>query len=399
MQIVDINGNMFGYDFLEVIGINGKPKVLINSTTWGSITGTLSDQTDLQSALNAKLNNPTGTSSQYIDGTGALQTFPTLTSADKMVTVGRNSTGSTLYKGTVIYILGSTGNRPNYVKAQANAEATSAGTFGVVLADIPNNSDGQAVTIGTIDSLDTRSVATHPFTTDTLADGDTIYLSPTIAGYVTNVKPKAPNHLVYVGKVVRTSPTNGTIVYRIQNGYELDEIHDVQILTTPSNGQVLTYESSSSLWKPKNIPLVASTYICDIGLSTNQSIPSAIDTLVSFIDISDVNNWYDPTSKRFSPNIAGYYHIDFCVWFNAALLSTSQYNIQIRKNGTTEFIAQQPTVNSTTGQTLNGSKLMYFNGTSDYIDFTVYQGTGSNKDIIKGTSNSGTYATIFLLAM
>jgi hypothetical protein len=178
-----------------------------------------------------------------------------LASADKMVTIGRNSTGATLYKGTVVYISGSTGNRPNFVKAQANGESTSAGTFGVVLADIPNNSEGNVVTIGAIDNLDTRSTATNPFTSDTLADGDTIYLSPSTAGYITNVKPSAPNHIVYVGKVVRTSPTNGTIVYRIQNGYELDEIHDVAI-SSKANNDFIVYESATSLWKNKSIATV-----------------------------------------------------------------------------------------------------------------------------------------------
>tara|TARA_R110000868_G_scaffold206385_1_gene455128 strand:- start:1365 stop:3071 length:1707 start_codon:yes stop_codon:yes gene_type:complete len=175
-----------------------------------------------------------------------------LTTADRMVIVGRNSTGVTLYAGTVIYISGSTGNRPNYVKAQANTEATSAGTFGVIVADIANNSDGNALIIGTLDNLDTRAIATHPFTTDTLVDGDTLYLDPTTAGYVTRVKPSAPNHIVYIGKVVRTSPTNGTIVYRIQNGYELDEIHDVAIASV-ANNDVLQYDSATSLWKNRAI--------------------------------------------------------------------------------------------------------------------------------------------------
>ena len=175
-----------------------------------------------------------------------------LTTADRMVIVGRNSTGVTLYAGTIIYISGSTGNRPNYVKAQANTEATSAGTFGVIVADIANNSDGNALIIGTLDNLDTRAVATHPFTTDTLVDGDTLYLSPTTAGYVTRVKPSAPNHLVYIGKVVRTSPTNGTIVYRIQNGYELDEIHDVAI-SSVANNDLIQYDSATSLWKNRSL--------------------------------------------------------------------------------------------------------------------------------------------------
>lgn len=193
------------------------------------------------------LGSGTADSTTYLRGDGTWSTV-TGTAANKMYTVGRNSTGSTLFKGTIVYISGSTGNRPNFVKAQANSEATSAGTFGVIEEDIPNNSDGNCVTIGTLDDLDTRTVATHPFTDVTLADGDTIYLHPTVAGYVTNVKPSAPNHLVYVGKVVRTHPTLGTIVYRIQNGYEIDELHDVAI-ASPTNGQILQYESATSLWK------------------------------------------------------------------------------------------------------------------------------------------------------
>ena len=49
------------------------------SAVWGSITGTLSNQTDLQNALNAKFDDPTGTTAQYLRGDGSLATFPSLT--------------------------------------------------------------------------------------------------------------------------------------------------------------------------------------------------------------------------------------------------------------------------------------------------------------------------------
>lgn len=173
-------------------------------------------------------------------------------SSEKMITIGRNSTGATLYQGTIVYISGSTGNRPNFSKAQANAESTSAGTFGVVVNDIADNSDGYVCTIGTLHNLDTRTSATNPFTDVTLSDGDTIYLHPTIAGYVTNVKPSAPNHLVYVGKVIRTTAQQGTIVYRIQNGYELKELHDVQA-NSPANNDTLYFDSSDSQWKTNQV--------------------------------------------------------------------------------------------------------------------------------------------------
>lgn len=160
----------------------------------------------------------------------------------------RNSTGAAITRGKIVYMNGSTGNRPTITLAKANAESTSSRTFGAVLNDIPNNTDGYVVVIGNISTLDTRVGAPNPFTTDTLVDGDQLYLSPTDFGYVTNVKPSAPNHIVYIGKVIRTSPTNGTIEYQIMNGFELDEIHDVKI-TSKTNKDFIYYDGTSALWK------------------------------------------------------------------------------------------------------------------------------------------------------
>ena len=46
------------------------------AVAWGDITGDLIDQTDLQSALDAKFDDPAGTVSQYIRGDGSLANFP-----------------------------------------------------------------------------------------------------------------------------------------------------------------------------------------------------------------------------------------------------------------------------------------------------------------------------------
>jgi hypothetical protein len=193
--------------------------------------------------------------------------------AEALMTLGRNSTGATLYKGTVIRIQGSTGHLPNFVKAQGNNDANSAQTFGIIATDLTNNSNGYAIVQGTIDNLDTRPGATHPFTDVTLADGDILYLHPTIAGYLTNVKPSAPQHMVYVGVVTRTSPTNGTIVYRIQNGYELDEIHDVAPTPYINNG-VLYRDTTTNLWKSATIATL-------LGGTPLTSVPTLDQVLLS----------------------------------------------------------------------------------------------------------------------
>src|SRR5690606_25446914 len=53
----------------------------ITGISWGDISGTLSDQTDLLSILNNKFDTPTGTTSQYIRGDGSLSNFPAIPTA------------------------------------------------------------------------------------------------------------------------------------------------------------------------------------------------------------------------------------------------------------------------------------------------------------------------------
>jgi hypothetical protein len=148
-----------------------------------------------------------------------------------------NKTGATLTKGTIVYINGSQGNLPSVTKAQANSESASSRTFGYIQSDLTNMNNGYVIVIGKLDGLNTNS----------FTDGQTLYLSPTVAGGYTATKPAAPDHIVYVGTIVRSHPTQGIIEVRIQNGYEIDELHDVSALS-PSNGDVLQYVTSTGLW-------------------------------------------------------------------------------------------------------------------------------------------------------
>ena len=181
-------------------------------------------------------------------------------SAERIQIVVRNSTGSTLTKGQIVYLTGATGNRPNAVLAQANSEATSSKTIGMVIADIPNNSDGQIAVNGTLHDLNTNS-----FTA-----GDSLWLGATTAGgMVANTPPAEPNHSVFIGYVARAHPTLGRVVLAIQNGYELDELHGVEI-TSVANNDILKYNSTSGLWENSN------------ALSTKQdTITGAATTITS----------------------------------------------------------------------------------------------------------------------
>ncbi len=206
----------------------------------------------------------TGTIAQYVDGTGAYQTFPTLLSSDRLITEVRNQSGATMTKGTVIYLNGSSGTLPLITKAQANSETTSSSTFGVVQNDIANNTNGYVVVIGTLVGLDTSAYTA----------GDILWLSPTVAGGMTATKPIAPNNVVYVGIVTRSNNSQGTIEVKIQNGYELDELHNV-LITSVANNDALVYETSSSLWKNKPISTLSTDTLDSVtgrGNTTANSI-------------------------------------------------------------------------------------------------------------------------------
>lgn len=151
----------------------------------------------------------------------------------------RNSTGATLTKGTAVYLSGATGNHVNVTKALATSDATSARTHGFIYSDIANNADGYVIVEGYLEGIDTSAAA---------SDGQIVYLSGSVAGGWTVTKPVAPTHMVYLGVIARKNPTVGAMYVKVQNGYELDEIHDV-LISSKTDGDLLKYDSATGLWK------------------------------------------------------------------------------------------------------------------------------------------------------
>lgn len=154
----------------------------------------------------------------------------------------RNITGATIPKKSAVYINGASGNRPTINYSQANAETTSSKTFGLVESDILHNGVGYVVVEGQLNNVNTSM----------FTEGQLLWLSPTVAGGLTTTKPSAPNHMVFIGYVVRAHPTEGTIEVKIQNGFELQELHNVAI-NGVADGQALVYESATQLWKNQTI--------------------------------------------------------------------------------------------------------------------------------------------------
>ena len=168
------------------------------------------------------------------------------TTANQLFAYVTNDDSVTITAGQPVYAFGAAGNRMSVKLANNTGDATSAQTVGLVFSSsIAPNQRGFVITQGVIEGLNTG----------TYNPGDQLYLGAT-AGSLTNVKPYAPNHLVYIGIVERANAGNGQIYVKPQNGYELNELHDVQLIGTgnvPLDGEVLTYEASTQLWKAKPV--------------------------------------------------------------------------------------------------------------------------------------------------
>jgi hypothetical protein len=158
-----------------------------------------------------------------------------------------NDDSVTITKGQPVYAFSGTGDRLTVKLAYNTTDATSAQTVGLVLStSIASNQKGLIIVSGLLDGLNILPTSTY-------ADGDAIYLGAT-AGTITNVKPSAPNHLVYLGVVTTASAGSaGRMYVRVQNGYEVSEIHDIKITAPLLNNEGIFYNTSNSLWENKSI--------------------------------------------------------------------------------------------------------------------------------------------------
>lgn len=212
------------------ITTNIKPTGVYNSAATYGIGDSVSYNNSSYIAIQATTGNaPTNTTYWQLLATS---------STNKLSTTAKNTTGTTIPAGSVVYFSGVSGNLPTLALAQANTEASSTKTIGITAVAIANNADGEVVVSGLADNLDTTAFAA----------GSALWLSPTVAGGVTTTKPSAPNHMVFIGFVTRSHPTDGTIEVKVQNGFELEELHNVAI-SSVQNGDLISYDSATSLWK------------------------------------------------------------------------------------------------------------------------------------------------------
>ena len=161
----------------------------------------------------------------------------TVNSATVVRKLVRNNSGVTIAKGQAVYQTGSSGVTITVALADASAEATASQTLGLAQDDIADNATGYVIALGELTGVNSAA----------LTEGQIVWLSET-AGGLTTTRPTQPAHSVVLGYCVKQGPGASGILYvKVDNGLELDELHDV-LISSPSTGQVLR-RASDGLWK------------------------------------------------------------------------------------------------------------------------------------------------------
>jgi len=182
----------------------------------------------------------------------------------------RNVDTVPMVRGNVVYSFGATGDTMSVKLASNTSDTTSSKTLGFVNDNIAVGGTGTVTVMGRMENLNLGS----PF-----VDGDPLWLGSTPGTY-TRVKPVAPNHGVYLGVAERANSGNGIAYVKVQNGYELEEIHDV-LVVTPLSGQILRRNSANTLW-------------------INTDDASKWDNTYTTVNSNSSTNWNNETIKSYT---------------------------------------------------------------------------------------------------
>ena len=174
-----------------------------------------------------------------------------------------------------------------------------------------------------------------------------------------------------MSKVVIAGDASGTGTFTISapNGNT-----DRTLVLPDEAGTVLTSGTPTVL--PKGVP-VFRAYLNNGG--SNLSIGNGVWTKIPFdTENFDSNGFFDNTTNhRFQPTIAGYYQINLGAYISYASTGGTVPFIALYKNGS------QYTVSGTIFSSIsiyglsNLSNLVYFNGTSDYVEGYAYYNSPS----------------------
>lgn len=165
-----------------------------------------------------------------------------------IITLCRNSTVSTITRGTAVMFTGTIGNSGLLTVAPMVADGTYPGYvfFGVATQNIAAGADGYVRSFGEIKGVDTD--IDEGGVDGQWEEGDILWCDPATPGGFTKFEPLAPNLKLPVAAVVSVK-NNGIIFVRWDTGRRLQDLHDVDANGATTDGDMLQYNASATRWE------------------------------------------------------------------------------------------------------------------------------------------------------
>lgn len=162
-------------------------------------------------------------------------------------------------------------------------------------------------------------------------------------------------------------------------------------ITLPDNtGDVIT---TGSVEQTTKVPMFS------VKRSSNQSIGDAVNTTIQFNDVEfDTHNAYDTTNHRYVAPVAGYYYISLGVSFDTAggyiqgvVTLSLRFNGNTNNVGSGRVVLHNGTDNNTTEVGGGASFIVYFNGTTDYMDTQAYMNSDGTRNMLGASGYKNTW--------
>jgi len=150
----------------------------------------------------------------------------------------KNDAGETINDSNVVYISGASGSLPEVKLAKADNRSIADVLGLVTQASINHGGVGYVTSIGLVRGINTTA----------FSEGELIYLSPTVAGGITNVKPMSPHVDHHLGFVVRSHETDGSIFVNPRR--DIDNFNSSVVIFANGDGETaqdlnFTYNSTT----------------------------------------------------------------------------------------------------------------------------------------------------------
>jgi hypothetical protein len=169
----------------------------------------------------------------------------------------RVKASSAITKGEVVMAVGAVGNSGVIEAASATGLGVNDGQYiiGVASQSIALNNFGYVTAFGLVQGIQTNGANYG----EVWVDGDILWYDPTTPGGLTKTVPPAPNPKVLMAIVINANPANGSVFVRVTAGSVLGGTDGNVDLTTPVDGEVITYDAATQVWTDSGVRMFSGT--------------------------------------------------------------------------------------------------------------------------------------------